>query len=349
MRLLCKFVFVSTLPYFISHDFDLFHWVRGHVALIVFAGAVHLAVAASTHSIWLSVSAAAYYAHREQTSQAIAGNELSGSSDTHSSGREVTLSTSSQRTNIVPEKLLTNAESLLSSGQSHSIYLQPAGIVSPNCTFVCAAHRQREPTPASQTASEPPFIYSSIQMASSKSLAQCRLTSKANQLAYSLFACVPPANFWHRSNFALFFLFQITQFVLWSAQCEAAITQTLRRPFGYMRAPRVCGKTIGRNARERSAEQRAKRGGLIVSCCFAAGPDSSCMCDCGLYDCVRCEIESSFVSCETKRGILLSLALEIFALRRSTDVSFVSIWYSQGAEDFVSKFGIPIREQQSPC
>ena len=217
----------SKLSYFLSH-FNLFHWVRGHVALTVFAGAVHLSHGSPCeHPQHLTrCLLGILHSHREQTSQAIAGNELSGSSDTHFGERSYIKHIQPARANIVPEKLLTNAKSLLSSGQPHSIYLQPAGIVSPNCTFVCAAHRQRERRPVRlPTYSEPPFIYSSIQMVSSKSLAQCRLASKANQLAYSLLrARYQPTFGIGQKLCSIFSLLQITRFVLWSAQFEAAVS-----------------------------------------------------------------------------------------------------------------------------
>jgi len=192
--------------------------VRGHVALTVFAGAVHLSHGSPCeHPQHLTrCLLGILHSHREQTSQAIAGNELSGSSDTHFGERSYIKHIEPARENIVPEKLLTNAKSLLSSGQPHSIYLQPAGIVSPNCTFVCAAHRQRERRPVRlPTYSEPPFIYSSIQMVSSKSLAQCRLASKANQLAYSLLRARYQPTFGIGQQFcSIFSLLQITRFVL---------------------------------------------------------------------------------------------------------------------------------------
>lgn len=268
MRFLFKFASCINSPTFSWFRFvPLSAW--SCVALIVFAGALHLALAASTHSIWLSVSAAAYYAHREQPSQAIAGNELSGSSDTHFGERSyikhIQPASEWAENEYCARKAADECgESLLSSGQPHSIYLQPAGIVSPNCTFVCAAHTDRESQrrPVRLPASRPLFIHPFKWWAAKVWRNAGSHQKQTNSHILFLRACHRPT-FWHRPNFALFFLFQITQFVLWSAQCEAAITQTLRRPFGYMRAPRVCGKTIGERT-ERGAKGKTRRAHCVL-------------------------------------------------------------------------------------
>jgi hypothetical protein len=102
-------------------------------------------------------------------------------------------------------------------------------------------------------------------------------------------------------NFALFFLSPPNHAIRFMIGAMRG-GSFARRPFGhtYVRAPGVCGKTIGRNSRERRSKGQNAARGLIVSRCFSACWSRFVLCataakaNCMLCMTVRCEIESSF-------------------------------------------------------
>lgn len=220
---------------------------------------------------------------------------------TLTSGREVTLSTSSQQERILCQKSCWRMRSHFYQVGSRIQYICSLQASFRQTALLSVRHtqtqRERWPVrlPTYHIASRPLFIHPFKWRAAK---VWRNAGSHQKQTNSHILFCVRATGQLLASakNLLSFFLFEITQFVLWSAHCEVAVL------LAGLLATYACTRGVRRNNRqkcERAAEQRAERGGLIVCCVVslrwsrfvlcATAAKADCMCMTA-----RCEIESSF-------------------------------------------------------